>query len=262
MQSEMFSIVTPSYNQCEFLKKNIESVANQNYPHFEHIIVDGGSTDQSVNILKQYQHLKWTSEPDRGQSHAINKGFRAATGNIIGWLNSDDVYMPGTFAKVDRIFKANLDVDFIFSHCLRIDAQDRILSMAQGKDPDIYKVLDYPNYIPQPTVFFKKEVFSRTGYLAEEYQYVMDFDFWRRIAKNHKMMLVNDIFAAFRMHGESKTGRYEKRFKHESKISFFKNGGRVWSPYYYEKFIKPKLMALFVYNPIIKRLFFKKAPIR
>jgi glycosyltransferase involved in cell wall biosynthesis len=262
MQHPMISIVTPSYNQSEFLERNIISVLDQNYPNFEHIVIDGRSTDHSIQILQKYEHLKWTSENDRGQSHAINKGFKHSNGEIIGWLNSDDVYMPDTFTKVERIFKQCQNVDFIFSHCLRIDAEDRILSMAQGKDPEKYDVLNYPNYIPQPTVFFRNKIFKKTGYLVEDYQYVMDFDYWRRISKNHKMMLINDIFAAFRMHGDSKTGMFEKKFKHESKTSFFRNGGHIWSPYYYEKFIKPKLMGLFIYNPIIKKMFFNKMPIR
>lgn len=262
MQFEKISVITPSYNQSGFLTENIDSVLKQEYSNFEHIVIDGGSTDQSVEILKTYKHLKWTSEPDRGQSHAINKGFRKAAGNIIGWLNSDDIYLPGTFSKVNRILNSNPGVDFLFSHCLRIDAEGRILSMAQAKEPAKYSVIDYPNYIPQPTVFFRKEVFNITGYLDEGYQYVMDFDYWRRIEKNHEMMMVNDIFAAFRMHDDSKTGKYELDFKHESKVSFFKNGGKIRSPYYFEKFIKPKLIAIFIYNPVIKKLFFKPASSR
>ena len=257
----MISIITPSYNQSDFIEKNILSVICQNYPDVEHIVVDGGSTDQSVQILQKYDHLKWISEKDRGQSHAINKGFRRAIGDIIGWLNSDDVYMPGTFFKVERIFEKHPDVDLIFSHCLRIDADDRVLSMAQGRDPERYDVLKYPNYIPQPTVFFRNKIFQTTGYLFEEYQYVMDFDYWRRISKHHKLMLVNDIFAAFRIHGDSKTGKFERHFKHESKISFFRNGGHIRTPYYYEKFIKPKLLNLFIYNPLIKKIFFSNLPI-
>jgi glycosyltransferase involved in cell wall biosynthesis len=252
----MISIVTPSLNQAKFLEQNILSVLNQDYENFEHIIIDGGSTDGSIDILNKYSHLKWISEKDTGQSNAINKGFKASKGEIIGWLNSDDVYMPGTFNKVQNIFLKNKEIDFIFSHCLRIDESGSIISLRDAKDPESYDVRYYPNFIPQPTVFFRSNIFQKTGYLDETYFLAMDVDYWRRIRKNHKMKLINDIFACFRIHNESKTSKYSKHFKFESKRSFFKNGGTVFSPFYFETFIKPILMSIFIYNPIIKRLFF------
>ena len=102
------TIVTPSFNQGKFIDENIQSVLTQNYPNFEHIIIDGGSIDGTVDILKKYSHLKWVSEPDRGQASALNKGFRMATGDVIGWLNSDDSYLPGTFEVVARAFDKSL----------------------------------------------------------------------------------------------------------------------------------------------------------
>jgi len=102
------TIVTPSFNQGNFIDENIQSVLTQNYPNFEHIIIDGGSIDGTVDILKKYSHLKWVSEPDRGQASALNKGFRMATGDVIGWLNSDDSYLPGTFEVVARAFDKSL----------------------------------------------------------------------------------------------------------------------------------------------------------
>jgi glycosyltransferase involved in cell wall biosynthesis len=256
MENLMISIVTPSLNQASFLEKNILSVLNQNYANFEQIVVDGGSTDGSVDILKKYHHLKWVSEKDDGQAQAINKGFKLAKGDIIGWLNSDDVYRHGAFNKAAEVFNRHPDVDFIFSHCLRIDKDDNILSMGVGKNPLNFDVLLNPNFIQQPTVFFRNCVFRKTGYLDENFFLAMDIDYWRRIIKNHKMMLVNDIFACFRIHTESKTTKYLNGFKHESKRSFFENGGTVFSPFYFETFIKPKLMKIFIYNPIFKRLFF------
>ena len=251
----MFSIVTPSLNQGKFIEKNILSVFEQNDDNYEHLIIDGGSTDGTLDILKKYNHLRWISEKDDGQTQAINKGFKMARGDIIGWLNSDDVYYPGAFKKVRNIFSMNPATDFIFSHCLRIDEEDNILSLSQGWDPKRFNVLNYNNHIPQPTVFFRNIIFEKTGYLDERYFLVMDVDFWRRISKNHEMMLVNDIFACFRMHDGSKTAKYLSRFRYESKISFFRNGGSMFSPYYFETFIRPKLEKLFVYNPILKRLF-------
>ena len=250
------SVVTPSLNQAKFLEKNILSVLNQNYENFEHIIVDGGSTDGSIEVLKKYKHLRWISGKDNGQSHAINKGFKLLRGDLIGWLNSDDTYMPGTFHKVKQFFLNDDTVDFIFSHCLRIDEFDNIVGFSLAKDPRKFDVLSNPNFIPQPTVFFRKSVFEKTGYLNENYYLAMDVDFWRRIANYHRMRLINDIFACFRLHNESKTTKYLKHFKYESKRSFFKNGGSIYSPYYFETFIKPWLISIFIYNPLVKKLFY------
>jgi glycosyltransferase involved in cell wall biosynthesis len=256
MDEPMLSIVTPSLNQGRYIEKNILSVIGQNDDHFEHIIIDGGSTDGTIDILRKYNHLRWISENDSGQSQAINKGFKMTRGSIIGWLNSDDVYCPNTFRKVRKIYSKNPSVDFIFSHCLRIDENDNILGFLQGRDPKLFSILNNTNHIPQPTVFFRDTVLKTTGYLDERYLWVMDFDFWRRISKNHEIMLINDIFACFRMHNQSKTVKYLSRFRYESKSSFFRNGGSMFSPYYFETFIRPKLEKLFIYNPIVKRLFF------
>jgi glycosyltransferase involved in cell wall biosynthesis len=253
----LISIVTPSLNQVKFLEKNILSVLNQNYDNFEHIIVDGGSTDGSVEVLRKYKHLRWISEKDKGQAHAINKGFKLAQGDLIGWLNSDDTYMPGTFQKVENFFLNNAGVDFIFSHCIRIDANDNIVGFSNAKDPDEFNVLSHVNFIPQPTVFFRKIVFEKTGYLKENYFLAMDIDYWRRIAKNHKIKFIKDIFACFRFHSESKTTKYLKSFKYESKRSFFQNGGSIFSPYYFETFIRPWLVSIFVINPITKKIFYR-----
>ena len=253
----MISIVTPSLNQSKFLEKNIRSVVNQNFENFEHIVIDGGSTDGSVEILKRYKHLRWVSEEDNGQAHAINTGFKLARGDLIGWLNSDDCYLPGAFHKVEQIFSSDTSIDFIFSHCIRIDDNDNVVGFSGAKDPDQFDLIFHPNFIPQPSAFFRKIIFEKTGYLNENYFLAMDVDYWRRIAQNHKMKLINDIFACFRLHGESKTIKYLKSFKHESKRSFFQNGGSVFSPYYFETFIRPWLISLFLRNPLIDRIFYK-----
>lgn len=258
----MISIVTPSLNQAKFLEKNIQSVLNQGYDNFEHIIIDGGSTDGSIDILKKYGHLKWVSEKDSGQSNAINKGFKLSKGDIIGWLNSDDIYQPGIFQKVNEIFSKDHKLDFIFSNCLLINESEQIVGFLKGKDPQKYQVLSNTNFIPQPTIFFRKNIFHKTGYLNEEYHLSMDFDYWRRISKYHKMQFIDDIFACFREHHESKTAHNLKKFKYESKISFFRNGGSIFMPYYFEAFIKPKLISIFIYNPIIKKVFLRDKKFR
>lgn len=259
MYDLIISIVTPSLNQAQFLRQNIISVLSQNYKQFEHIIADGGSTDGSIDILKSYPHLKWFSEKDDGQAHAINNALKKIQGDIVGWLNSDDAYCQDTFKKVNAIFRSDECLDFIFSNCLHIDQNDRIIGFQAGKDPEIYPVMFHRNYIPQPTVFFRRRVLDITGYLNERYHMSMDFDYWRRISKSHKMKFVDDIFACFRQHDRSKTNTDAKKFKAESKVSFFDNGGKIFSPYYFETFIRPRLNAIFINNILFRRIFYKKS---
>ena len=120
----LVSIVTPSYNTGKYIRDTIESVLSQGYPNFEHIIYDGGSTDETIDILKEYPHLIWFSESDRGQSHAINKGLDKAKGDIIGWLNSDDYFLPGTFSKIMEVFINNPELDAIFGDINIVDNED------------------------------------------------------------------------------------------------------------------------------------------
>jgi len=123
------SIVTPSYNQAEFLERTILSVLNQNYPNLEYIIIDGGSTDGSVEIIKKYEKYLsyWVSEKDRGQAHALNKGFEKATGDLVGWQNSDDIYLPGAFRKVAEVYRNNPNYDVYFGNIYFIDEEDNII---------------------------------------------------------------------------------------------------------------------------------------
>jgi hypothetical protein len=184
-----------------------------------------------------------------------------AEGDVIGWLNSDDLYRPGTFKKAAVIFDENPKVDFIFSDCLLIDENERIIGYQKGRDPNLFSVMHNRNFIAQPTVFFRKEILETTGYLNEQYHMSMDFDFWRRISKNHGMKYVDDIFACFREQSNSKTSTNAAMFKKESKHSFFENRGSVFSPYYFEAFIRPKIWHLFFRNILVRRIFYKNQPI-
>jgi len=259
-KSPLLSIVTPSFNQGQYIEETIRSVLLQRYPNLEYIVIDGGSKDNSVEIIKKYE--KWlahfVSESDQGQANAINKGWQRSTGEILAWINSDDIYLPGTFKKVSTLFYEYPKVDFIFSHCLVINEKSKIINMIQGKDPEKFEILSWRNFIPQPTVFFRKKVVQSTGYLNEKLNLSMDFDYWRRISKSHRMKLINDIFACFRLHNESKTSLQLKQFRRESKRSFFTHGGTIWSPYYFETFFQPWLISIFIRNPIVKKLFYRK----
>lgn len=207
------SIITPSFNQAEFLERTIKSVSDQETTcSFEHIVVDGGSTDGTLDILNAYsERIRWVSEKDKGQADAINKGIRLAKGEIIGWLNSDDLYLPGTFQKVAHYFDINPDEAWLYGQCNIIDEYDHEIRKwitrhknRSGSKFSFHKLLT-ENYISQPAVFFRKYILNHTGYLDTGLHYAMDYDLWLRFSDLSAPIVVNDYLASFRMHGSSKS---------------------------------------------------------
>ena len=199
------SIITPSYNQAQFLEETIQSVLLQDYPNLEYIIIDGGSTDNSVEIIKKYaDHLAyWVSEPDAGQTSAINKGFRRATGDIIAWINSDDLYVEGAFHKVAEIFKERSELSVIYGNCIYFNENPSEYLYKPG----IFNLqkLIAGNYIAQPSTFFIRNEMEQIGYLDETFQYCLDYDLLIRLGTKYKIQYVDEIFSKFRYHDTSKT---------------------------------------------------------
>ncbi len=206
------SIITVSYNQGDFIRQNIESVLQQNYSNVEHIIVDGGSTDKTLSILKEYPHLKWTSEPDRGQSHALNKGFQRASGDFLGWINSDDWLAPNCLKEVVEALK---EAPVVMGMCEKSDRYGKQLEVNPNVPRSFYDILKYwvmfstPD---QPGVFFRKSVLEAVKradgtYLDEELDYCMDVELWLRISKKFEFKKrVPRITSHFRSYEDSKTG--------------------------------------------------------
>jgi glycosyltransferase involved in cell wall biosynthesis len=203
------SIVTPSFNQGKFIDENIQSVLTQNYPNFEHIIIDGGSSDGTVDILKKYPHLKWVTEPDQGQASALNKGFRMATGDVIGWLNSDDSYLPGTFEVVARAFDKSLGWSVVMGDVQAMDESGRVIGLLQNKPESFRELLQfwYPGLraFHQPGIFFSKEALNQVGLLDESLRFAMDYDLWLRMIQKYEFHRVDVIVATYRFHGASKS---------------------------------------------------------
>ena len=194
------SIVTPSYNCAAFIKETIDSVLAQGEKNLEHIVMDGGSKDGTVDILKSYPHLIWVSEKDGGQSHALNKGFALAQGEIIGWLNADDTYETGTFAKVFSVFEQYPEIDFIGTDIHIIDEQSQQIGFSKGKTFDLKEMM-VVNTVKQPTVFMRKEMVKKLVGVDESLHFVMDHEFWvRAIAEGFQFKYIpNEVFANFRM---------------------------------------------------------------
>jgi glycosyltransferase involved in cell wall biosynthesis len=245
------SIVTPSYNQAQFLERTILSVLNQNYPNLEYIIIDGGSTDGSVEIIKKYEKYLsyWVSEKDRGQSHALNKGFEKANGKIFAYLNSDDLYLPNVLKIISKYFNQN-EWDIIYGHSYVIDASDNInnLSVALPFRLKEYFFGVFP--IPQQSSFWKPEVFYKTKGFNIENHTCMDGEFYVKAATlGFKFKPINYILSCFRIHKDSITGsgKFNKQYYLDEKIIKNKYGNsnynnKILKFYYRIKYLPIKLL--------------------
>jgi len=202
------SIVTPSYNHAQFLEKTILSVLNQSYPNLEYIIIDGGSTDGTVEIIQKYEKYLsyWTSEKDQGQVYALNKGFSMATGDIIGWQNSDDVYMPSAFRQTAELFLKHSDVDIVFGNTILIDENDTVIGELRFTPFCLLTHFYEGMSITNQSSFWARDVFSRIGMLDTRFQFSMDYEFFLRAAKNNiKFRLFHTYLGAFRIHPTAKS---------------------------------------------------------
>lgn len=207
------SIITPSFNQLNFLRETVESIHSQEIDSVvEHIIMDGGSTDGSVSYLGSLgDRVVWCSEKDHGQADAVNKGISRATGEIIGWLNSDDIYLPGALQAVSDYFRDHPGCNWVYGRCLIIDASGRErwkwitrYKNARLKRFTLGKLLR-ENFISQPAVFFRKELFEQAGPLDLSLHYAMDYDLWLRFARISQPGVIGLNLASFRRHGSSKS---------------------------------------------------------
>ena len=202
------SIVTVSFNQGQFIEDNILSVINQNYPNIEHIIIDAGSTDGTLDILRKYdEHINWVSEPDEGQSDGLNKGFKKATGAIIGWFNSDDRVPVGAFHKVAQFFTDNPDEIAVVGDQIIIDEKSNFIKIIKSKSYSFDYLLNHAKGITQNSTFFKRTVFELTGYLNEKVHYAMDRDLFIRIAKIKPIVYLPESLGEFRIQKDAKTAQ-------------------------------------------------------
>jgi glycosyltransferase involved in cell wall biosynthesis len=202
----LVSVITPSYNQGQFIKRTIESVLSQNYTNIEYIVIDGGSTDDTINILKSYNDkISWISEPDKGQSDALNKGLAMAKGQIIGWLNSDDLYLPGAINTAVSVLTKNPEFELVYGKGYIIDKEDNITGSCVNTAPYKPNILSEGCIICQPAAFFTKSLVDKVGGINPELHYCMDYDLWIRMSKNTKFWYLSDYLASFRLYEECKT---------------------------------------------------------
>ena len=207
------TVVTPSFNQSAYIEEALLSVKGQNYPALQHIVIDGASTDTTVETLARYastpgwEHLGWISEPDAGQSHALNKGFKMATGDIIGWLNSDDRYRPGCFETIGAAFQEHPEVDLVYGDYTWIDEKGCVWQVRREIEFSRFILLHHRVlYIPSTATFFRRRILDEGNLIDIRYHYAMDYEFFVRLAeKGYRFKHIPHLLADFRWHSLSKS---------------------------------------------------------
>ena len=224
------SIVTPSYQQGQFIERTLLSVAIQAAPGFEieHVVFDGGSTDNTVKILKQFSPpVRWVSKNDKGQTDAVNQGIRATDGEIIGWLNSDDIYYPGAVARVIEYFDRHPEIDVVYGMADHIDLEDQAFE-PYPSEPWDFERLKETCFICQPALFFRRRVVEKHGLLDESLNYCMDYEYWLRLGKaGVRFAYLEEKLAGSRLYADNKTLGSRVKVHREINDMFKKLFGRV-----------------------------------
>lgn len=218
MHAPRISVITPSFNQAAYLERTIRSVLDQDYPDIEYIIIDGGSTDGSVDIIRQYADRLsyWVSEPDRGQAHAINKGLQHATGAWVAWQNSDDVFYPGAFAQLARMAAKKPHADLIIGNMNLIDKDDRLLRDIKYVRPSYEGLLAEGMMLTNQAAFWRRSLHARLGYLDERFDCGFDYDWFLRVLHGGRGAAhANATWGGLRLHEDTKTSHRQEVFDRE-----------------------------------------------
>jgi glycosyltransferase involved in cell wall biosynthesis len=207
------SVITPCLNQAQFIEQTIHSVLSQDYPNLEYIVIDGGSMDGTTGVLKKYSSkLAWISQKDEGQADAINKGLKLASGEIIGFLNADDLYMPMALQCVGECFENHSETSWLIGRCRIIDSTGKEIRKSisiyknfwlQARVPYSIFVL---NFISQPATFWRRSLIERVGFLNQHLNYALDYEYWLRLYLHYPPFVIKDVLACFRWHSGSKSG--------------------------------------------------------
>ena len=200
----LVSVLTPSFNQGRWLADNLHSVACQTYPHIEHVVMDGGSSDDSVAVLESAQPpVLWRSEPDNGQPHALNKAFATSHGEIIGWLNSDDAYFDcDVVSHVVEYFERHPEVDVVYGHAARVTAEGKIVYFV-WVPPFSYGLMKLLCFLIQPAVFFRRAALEEC-FVDESFQFAMDWELWLRLGRTHRFARIDEVLAIDRLQPDRK----------------------------------------------------------
>jgi len=244
----LVSIVTPSFNQARFLEKTMRSVLEQDYERIEYIVIDGASTDGSLEIIKKYQSrlAYWVSESDQGQTDAINKGFNRAKGEILAWINSDDVYTLGAVRRAVEYLLDHPQVGMVYGDLDFIDEDDRVVGRFNADQTDLPKLRRGYVHIPQPSTFLRADLWKKVGPLDTSFFFAMDYDLWTRMAALSEFKYIpGEPWAKFRLHFDGKTVSADDRCWPEMLRVHYRDGGSFFSPivmkYWIRKLVAPYL---------------------
>lgn len=262
-EQPLVSIITPSFNQARYIEATIRSVLSQDYPNIEYIIVDGGSTDETVAIIKKYTLESgslpslqkqasaiqsrsiawWVSEKDKGQTDAINKGFARAKGQILAWLNSDDTYEPGAISAAVKYLQEHPEVGMVYGDCNYINEDGRVIGKFGSAQTDYRLLRQGYAHIPQQTMFFRADLWKQVGPLDPSFYFAMDYDLWTRLAARTVLQYVPQLWANFRLHTSGKTIAADDRCWPEMIRVHYRDGGSFFAvivaKYYIRKLIAP-----------------------
>ena len=229
----LVTVVTPSFNHGRFIRETIESVLTQSHPRIEYLVMDGGSRDETVAILESYgDRLSWVSEPDGGQTQAINKGWRRARGTIVAYLNSDDTYLPGAIEKAVAGLRAHPEAGAVYGEGYHVDEAGRVIERYPTEPFDLTR-LGQTCFICQPTVFLRRDVVEGLGYLDESRRYCMDYDLWIRLAHVSRFAYLPEYLANTRMHPDTVTHALREPVHAEIHDTVYRHFGRVSSQWVY-----------------------------
>ena len=242
------SIVTPSFNQAPFLEQTLRSVLEQDYPNLEYIVIDGGSSDGSLEIIHKYADrlAYWQSQPDQGQTDAINQGFARASGEILAWLNSDDLLLPGAVSVAVRALHEHPEAAMVYGDALLINAEGKTIGKFPAAQTDYRKLRRGYVHIPQQASFFRADLWRQVAPLDVSFYFAMDYDLWVRLAALAPLVYVPQLWAAFRLHGAGKSIAADDRCWPEMLRVHYRDGGKALSPivfkYWLRKLVSPLLM--------------------
>lgn len=241
----LVSIVTPSFNQANFLEETILSVLSQDYPRIEYAIIDGGSSDGSLDIIRSYADRLawWVSEPDQGQTDAINKGFDRAGGEYFAWLNSDDTYLPGAVSQAVEYLNQHPQVGMVYGDANLVDESGAVIGRFPARQTDLQRLKRGYVHIPQQASFFRACLWQQVGPLDPSIYFAMDYDLWRRIAHLSMLKYLPQTWANFRLHATGKTTVADERCWPEMVRIHLRDGGSRFSWLVFKAWLRPWLYA-------------------
>jgi len=243
----LVSIITPSFNQARFIEETIRSVIEQDYPQIEYLIVDGGSTDGSREIIERYaaqypQRLGWwVSEPDRGQTDASNKGFARARGDILAWINSDDTYLPHAVSEAVAELQAHTEAAMVYGDANLVDEDGQVLGPFPARQTDYRRLRRGYVHIPQQSSFFRADFWRQVGPLDPSFYFAMDYDLWVRMARRAPLVYTPRLWANFRLHASGKSVASDDRCWPEMLRVHYREGGGPISWLVFKARVRPWL---------------------